>query len=708
MTLAVDELIIPDVSGLSVREAVDAYRAAGLIVFPVRPGTKEPAVESWTTFGLDDPWPVGDYAIGLPMNRNRMVAIDVDHPDRAPLELAAVLEQGALQTTDADPDLSDTVRGHALFRTDADYSNAVSGLPGKGWGDVRAAGFVIVEPSPHSRPGGEYRWQRREVPPLPDQLKRWLTPAGEATHSGTSADLATFLSHHTEAAEPHALADDLAQFRARIQAGEPRNNVLPSAMGLIFRKAVNGFYSAQEAYDALEDLSNTPDPYESGRYEALAERFARTAMDDPGDLKPFRPVVLEGATDYSPSDFWTSRDTLRTIHQAAKSRMLGPYGLLGAVLVDIVAAIPPSIELDTYGGDHASLNMFVALVGPSGAGKSRIASAVRDVIEIPDRTYWQSLRSGEGLVSMFIQKRGKETERIADSAVIDMDEVDRLTALGQRTGATIMPTLRTAWVAGTLGGRAATSGLDLVLEHGSYRCNLVAGVQPGRSRALLSDADGGTPQRFVWLPANDPQAELDHEWPDPIEWGTLPPGPVTSLFGSRPATWLPTRNLTMPGRVLREWMLDAVVRARGEGDPLDAHKYLATAKLAAAFALLEMREDVSLEDWDLAKHLMNVSLVTREGLKRALAEQAESEARSRGRMEGMRQAAAELSAEAQRIERVSARLIKSLTEADGWVSQSTLNRKLSSRDRSALEDALDHLIETKQIEADGQNYRLRS
>lgn len=40
----------------------------------------------------------------------------------------------------------------------------------------------------------------------------------------------------------------------------------------------------------------------------------------------------------------------------------------------------------------------------------------------------------------------------------------------------------------------------------SYRMALLLGVQPRRAGALLDDADGGTPQRFLWLPTTDPLA----------------------------------------------------------------------------------------------------------------------------------------------------------------------------------------------------------
>src|SRR5690606_8838909 len=344
------------------------------------------------------------------------------------------------------------------------------------------------------------------------------------------------------------------------------------------------------------------------------------------------------------------------IRQAAKARLIGPYALLGAVLVDVLAAVDPDVELDTYGGDSASLNLFVALVGKSGAGKSRTAKAAGDVIKIDGREHWQSLRSGEGLVAAYVQKQQGQVVQVARSAVIEMDEVDRLTSLGNRQGATILSTLRTAWIGGSLGGRAASGTSDLSVQRGTYRCNLVVGVQPGRSRALLADADGGTPQRFVWLPANDPEAELGHSWPAPIAWEKNEPG----VFGG--GRWAPDRNLTLPDSVVQKWQQDALMRARGDGDELDAHRMLCTAKLAAGFALLEMHRDVTEDDWRLAEHLMRVSDVTRSGLITELRRQDEAAAKAAGRLDAEREMVRAEHADSQLRARVQEKVLRLLSE----------------------------------------------
>src|SRR5690606_15048312 len=133
--------------------------------------------------------------------------------------------------------------------------------------------------------------------------------------------------------------------------------------------------------------------------------------------------------------------------------------------------------------------------------------------------------------------------------------------------------------------------------------------------------------------------------------------------------------------VITEWQQDALIRARGGGDPLDAHRFLATAKIAAALALLEMREDVNDEDWQLAQHVMRVSVTTRERVKRHLVELGELEWKSKGRVEGIRQVAAEEAADAARRKLVKERVLKLLGDAGGELPAGAIKRGVTGSKR---------------------------
>jgi hypothetical protein len=187
--------------------------------------------------------------------------------------------------------------------------------------------------------------------------------------------------------------------------------------------------------------------------------------------------------------------------------------MLGCVLARVVAGIPPTVVLPPLVGSHASLNLFVALVGASGAGKGGAGGAAADWLTTDPPTFTATLGSGEGLAKMFAYKhRAKGTTGpwiqtgLRASVVFDAPEVDNLTALTTRNSSTLLPQLRSAYSGEELGFSYADPVKAVRLRAHRYRLCLTLGVQPGRGKALLDDTDGGTPQRFIWLPTGDMHA----------------------------------------------------------------------------------------------------------------------------------------------------------------------------------------------------------
>src|SRR5690606_4808493 len=354
---------IPNVTGLSLRDAAKAYITAGFKVFPLAKGSKNPApgfqwdTGAWSSDQDVDAWSEPVYGLGLPLAMNGLVALDVDHPERVTPELQTLLgEATVFQSTDQ----GEAGRGHYVYATPRVFSNSLSRMPVKGWGEIRGTGYVVVEPTPHSRPGGQYRWQGHTVSALPACLEQWLTPAGEAsTPRAKAEEVEAFLAEHVG-------SDDMASLDVMVDAfvadteHMPRNEAANKHFGQIFRSARAGLFPAQDAWDALVIALGAD--YEPDRAQDLLTRLgvarAIAATDD--EVARLRPdhglVVIEPEAHES---FWEQRQTLSTIRQAAKARLIGPYALLGAVLVDVLAAVDPDVELDTYGGDSASLNLFV-------------------------------------------------------------------------------------------------------------------------------------------------------------------------------------------------------------------------------------------------------------------------------------------------------------------------------------------------------------
>lgn len=317
--------------------------------------------------------------------------------------------------------------------------------------------------------------------------------------------------------------------------------------------------------------------------------------------------------------FWAARPALQHVLNLARARGVGPWATLGNVLNRAAATIPCEVALPGIVGDRMSCNLFVALVGASGAGKgaSEAAAAAGFAFGGPI-VQTVPLGSGEGISRTFRPVGTKpESPNPITTAIFSAPEVDTLAAIASRQGSTLSAELRKLFSGETLGFGNAGATTRNVVEAGTYRACLTLGVQPLRSHALLGAADGGLPQRFVWLPVSDPDAP-DEPPADPGIWKV-----------SRPA-WLravgTSVDLVVPeaaSKAIRAHRL-AVLREDPRVDPLDGHLMLTRLKVAAALMALDGRTVVGAEDWSLAGYVMDVSNYTRERCQRALIEQSRS------------------------------------------------------------------------------------
>jgi hypothetical protein len=219
--------------------------------------------------------------------------------------------------------------------------------------------------------------------------------------------------------------------------------------------------------------------------------------------------------------FWSARPVLRHILTLARSRRVGPWAVLGTAMARAVATIPPHVALPGTVGGRMSLNLFVALVGPSGAGKGGADAAAAGLKFEGSQTDSLPLGSGEGASRTFRPLGTPPDEpNPVTSVVFTVPEIDTLTALTSRQGSTLSAELRKLYSGEALG--FANAGKDtrtLVAAH-TYRACVIVGVQPLRSHALLGAADGGLPQRFIWMPTTDPDAPEERP-PDPGCWNAL-------------------------------------------------------------------------------------------------------------------------------------------------------------------------------------------
>lgn len=164
-----------------------AYAAKGWAVFPLRPGTKEPATKNGMLAATTEAeqvaawWQQSPEAnIGVALKPSGLVVLDVDVDDDKPgaASLAALIDQyGELPDT-----LTARTGGggyHFVFaKGEAEVAHRIGFRPGI---DLLSNGYIVVEPSVNARKltetTGLYAWD--DADPLVDDLTAHLAPVPE-------------------------------------------------------------------------------------------------------------------------------------------------------------------------------------------------------------------------------------------------------------------------------------------------------------------------------------------------------------------------------------------------------------------------------------------------------------------------------------------------------------------------------------------------
>lgn len=388
--------------------------------------------------------------------------------------------------------------------------------------------------------------------------------------------------------------------------------------------------------------------------------------------------------------FWGARDFLARTHAFARARRVSPWAVLGVTLARIIAGTPHQLSLPPIVGSRASLNLFVGLVGASGAGKGAAEAAAADLLPLPVRT--ARIASGEAIAHVFKQRNRKDVDWRDDShaALITIPEIDRLAGQHARQGSTILADLRSAWSGEALGQVAADATRSISLEAHQYRLCLVAGIQPERASVLLDDVDGGTPQRFLWMPATDEDAPT--EAPDEPPALTWEAPSIASRVGYRGA------HMDV-AEVARETIDRArVARLRGDGEALDGHALLCQLKTAAALALADGRLHITDNDWELAATIARKSASVRRRIITALDSKKNRDNVARAEAEARRAIHVDQTRDQAAVHRVCGTILRRLARDEA--TRSGLRTALASRDRSHFDEALERLLDTGQVQLD--------
>ncbi|MDR1212807.1 MAG: hypothetical protein LBK54_01700 [Propionibacteriaceae bacterium] len=405
---------------------------------------------------------------------------------------------------------------------------------------------------------------------------------------------------------------------------------------------------------------------------------------DPADAGVTNHTSVTVAADQD-HPWWAGRPELEHIVLFARSRMTAWPAVMMCVILRALAHTPPLVVLPPMIGGPGSLNLFAALVGSSGAGKGAAMSAARDCVDWPtasgDRPLFEAtLGTGEGMTRAY-KSWGKDGWVWDRREVLwTVPEVDALTALSGRTGATLMPQLRNAYSGEALGFMYADTQRRCLLGAHEYRFTLQMGVQPERAASLLEDADGGTTQRFLWAPAWDPEITADPP-EEPPAWSWRPPAFTDLLRPDRQGRLV----IDVPGDIVGIVREAHAARARGEGTALDGHAILTRLKVAEGLAVLAGRPSLDWSDWDLSGQVMSMSDRCRFGVQRTLAQ-----ARLRQETAAVeRDARRSDQLDAHQVARVAEKLARAVVKAgpDG-LNRRGLTLALNARDRPFLADAL--------------------
>lgn len=354
------------------------------------------------------------------------------------------------------------------------------------------------------------------------------------------------------------------------------------------------------------------------------------------------------------TSFWEQRWELRQIRQFARERRVSPWAALGSVLALVTCRVGPHVVLPPIVGGVASLNLLVGLVGPSGKGKGASWAVAEEYLGVKGQFPQEEVGTSQGIDSCFTETTPKQgTVQFNDVAFFYVPEVDTVKSHSEMAGSSLLPTLRKVWSGEALGARYAKSENRRSVRAHAYRASVVAGIQPARSGVLLADVDGGTPQRWLWLPVHDPDALRRTDRLKPPRYVGTPPlidydvwVPEGEQRGEKGEPLPVTGKARWEVEVCRQaW--DEIIDAREENlvnehSSIDSHSLLTRLKVAAALAFLDRRASVTEEDWDLAKAVLWVSNATRAVCFAAVAEAEAEEHARRGRGRAIQDATADV------------------------------------------------------------------
>lgn len=392
-----------------------------------------------------------------------------------------------------------------------------------------------------------------------------------------------------------------------------------------------------------------------------------------------------------PEDLFDERESLGRIRDYARQRMVAPFATLLGVILRANTAAPAHAMISPMIGSPKPLNMVVVNVGPSGIGKT----ACDDVAE----DYWPAdfpvypLGTAEGACQAF--DPDEEGQPRIPNVLFSSSEIDTWAVLGERSGSMTFPVMRQMGTGDMIGQKNASKATTRIVAKRTYRAGISLSAQPGSNgaRVLFADAPGGFPQRCVFGSVLDPDA------PDEPPTGVEPYIPDQTPDFTPNAG--PYYEIPFPESVAAEIRQHRrrVLRGDPAANPLDGHRNLTKAKVAAGLMLLEGRQSVTEDDWRIAERIMDISDATRASLVNAV----EQAARTANRARALASADRDEVVETTKLQRTKHTLIKHLSRQK-QMPRHDLRKRLRSDQRQYFDAAMTELIDDGHVfAADAEN-----
>ena len=721
----------------------------------------------------------GDRNIGLRLP-DGVIGLDVDaYAGKRGAESLAdlVARHGELPPTWVTSARTDGISGIRLYRVRRHPDGRELNWPGEAGKHIEIIQsghrYAIVWPSTNPEAGGAtYQWEFQggdryhdhlgiptpgELPELPEPWVRGLALPYDRTAKADlpSGDLANWWAalrggHYCEpvlhlferAARALAEVDGSRHETARdalaalVRMGGEGHRAVPAAVGNLeaaFANAVGPERAASGEWQRLLTgavklaATDNPTPQQHCQHDAATpvsgpEGFDLSGFTVPGAASSDDPPSAPGGLNL-PDHFWSARESLKRIRQAAHSRVRSGDVVFYGMLCRLAAMAPHTLRADTGVGTAASLNLFAAIVGPSGGGKSSGLSVSRNLIKVDHALEEFPLGSGEGIAEAYMgdaevgtgemdrhgaEKTKRIRKQVRHRALFYADEGNALNKLLERTGSIVGETLRSTWSGEMIGQKNGRAETTRTIPSGAYSAGLVIGYQPSTVLPLLADHEAGTPQRFLYCWAVDPSIPGRH---DRVPW----PGEMVSPFPAHVPTSLPPPGSVFPAPAQPDLVpitfaasivdeLYDLEHAKNTGalpaeHPLRHHMRsqhpVLKVKIASLLALLEQRRNVTEDDWQLAQLVIETSDRVREYLE-ALAQAAAGKARAASlaaeaeaehyRAHARASVSASLDATAER--RLAVRAAVWVHES-GPLTLGALRKRAASRDRPLVESAVE-------------------